>query len=63
MPHRSWMVQKTPRPIDRIGLAVALAFLVALGLWAGFRGEKSEDAGTPAQEGIQQPNQAPPRIP
>lgn len=63
MPHRSWMVQKTTRPIDRIGLAVALAFLVALGLWAGFRGEKTEDAAAPGQEVIELPNQLPARIP
>jgi len=55
MPHRSWIVQKASRRVDRAGLMVAVAFLVALGLWAGFRAEKPEDPSAPLHE-VEQPN-------
>ncbi len=60
MPHRNWIVQKTTRTVDRTGIAVALAFLVALGLWAGFRGEKPQDAAAPLRGVIELPNQQSP---
>ena len=39
MPHRSWRVPHKNRAVDKKGVAVALAFLVALGVLAGGRGE------------------------
>lgn len=40
MPHRSWWVPQKNRAVDKIGVAVAVAFLVAIGLMAGGRGDK-----------------------
>ncbi|SLM49495.1 protein of unknown function [Nitrospira japonica] len=63
MPHRSWIVQKTARRMDRAGLAVALAFLVALGFWAGFRGERAEDTASPEQQTLETPTHPPASTP
>lgn len=42
-PHRSWFRPRAPRTVDKKGVAVALAFLVAIAGLAGGRGEKSID--------------------
>ena len=42
MPHRSWWVPQRDRAVDKKGVAVALAFLVALGALAGGRGENRD---------------------
>lgn len=62
MPHHSWMVQKTKRRIDRVGIAVALAFLIALALWAGLRDNKTENEQPVASWSVQ-PVSAPGREP
>lgn len=41
MPHRSWRIPERHRVIDIKGVAVALAFLGAISLFAGGRGDKA----------------------
>lgn len=62
MPHPSWTVHKTKRRIDRIGITVAIAFLIALALWAGLRDNKT-DKEQPAASWSVQPISAPGRGP
>lgn len=47
MPHQSWWVPQQNRTMDKKGVAVALAFLVALGALAGGRGEKRDNTEDP----------------
>jgi hypothetical protein len=47
MPHPSWWVPQKNRAVDKKGVAVALAFLVALGALAGGRGEKRDRTEDP----------------
>lgn len=41
MPHRSWWIPQKHRVVDIKGLVVAVAFLVAISLFAGGRGGKA----------------------
>jgi hypothetical protein len=57
------MVHKVKRRIDRVGIAVALAFLIALALWAGLRDNNTENEQPMAASSSVQPVSAPGRGP
>src|SRR5215210_209418 len=48
--HRSWFAPRKTRTVDKTGIAVALAFLVALGVLAGGRAEKPVDQHNPLSQ-------------
>jgi hypothetical protein len=48
MPHSSWWIPQKHRVIDIKGVAVALAFLVAVSLFAGGRGDKDGADSVPS---------------
>jgi hypothetical protein len=54
MPHRSWWVPQKSRAVDKTGVAVALAFVAAIGLVAGGRGEKPREHRLPSDVPVQQ---------
>jgi hypothetical protein len=48
--HRSWFAPHKTRTVDKTGIAIALAFLVAIGVLAGGRGEKPVDQHDPLSQ-------------
>lgn len=51
MPHRSWWIPQKHRVIDIKGVVVAIAFLVAISLFAGGRGDKA--GGNPSPQSVE----------
>jgi hypothetical protein len=42
-PHRSWFLPHKRHAVDKLGVAVALTFLVVIALFVGGRGEKAAE--------------------
>lgn len=42
-PHRSWFLPHNRHSVDKLGVAVALAFLVVIAMCVGGRGEKTTE--------------------
>jgi hypothetical protein len=53
MPHRNWRIPPKHRVMDIKGMAVALAFLLAISLFAGGRGDKAGADRSPSDVSAQ----------